>query len=64
MPAAVDRRRYDRIGGVRVPIAFESVASILMAGKATFTMSYEYHSVNGVEVETNQSPAQAPATGS
>ena len=43
-------RRYDRIGGVRVPVAFESVASIRMAGKATFTMSYEYHSVNGLEV--------------
>lgn len=57
-------RRYDRIAGVRVPIAFESVASIVMAGKATFTMSYEYHSVNGVEVEPNQSPAPAPATGS
>jgi hypothetical protein len=55
-------RRYDRIAGVRVPVAFESVASILMAGKATFTMSYEYHSVNGVEVSTAGNPA--PATSS
>ena len=43
-------RRYDRIAGVRVPVSFESVASVLLAGKASFTMSYEYHSVNGVEV--------------
>ena len=43
-------RRYDRIGGVRVPVALESVASVLMVGKATFTMSYEYQSVNGVDV--------------
>jgi hypothetical protein len=57
-------RRYDRIAGVRVPVALESVASILMAGKATFTMSYEYHSVNGVEVSPDQSPAPAASSGS
>jgi hypothetical protein len=44
-------RRYDRIAGVRVPVALESVASVRMVGKATFTMSYEYHSVNGVPVQ-------------
>ena len=49
-------RRYDRVGGVRVPVALETVASIRMAGKATFTMSYQYHSVNGAEV----SPGAAP----
>ncbi len=38
-----------------MPVALESVASILMAGKATFTMSYEYHSVNGVEVSPDRS---------
>src|SRR5262245_38119899 len=56
-------RHYDRIAGVRVPVAFESVASILMAGKATFTMSYEYHSVNGLEVAPNQSSASATNSG-
>ena len=49
-------RRYDRIAGVRVPIALESVARILMVGTATFTMSYEYHSVNGVEVVPDRTP--------
>jgi hypothetical protein len=44
-------RRYDRVAGVRVPVALESVASVRMLGKATFTMSYEYHSVNGVPVQ-------------
>ena len=43
-------RRYDRVGGVRVPVALESVASIRMAGKASFTMSYQYHSINGTDV--------------
>jgi hypothetical protein len=57
-------RRYDRIAGVRVPVALESVASILMAGKATFTMSYEYHTVNGVEVSPDRALAPAAATGS
>ena len=52
-------RRYDRVAGVRVPVALESVASILMAGKATFTMSYEYHTVNGIEVAPDGSSADA-----
>jgi hypothetical protein len=54
-------RRYDRICGVRLPVALESVASVLMVGKATFTMSYEYQSVNGVDVALDL-PA-APAAG-
>ena len=54
-------RRYDRIAGIRVPVAFESVASIRMAGKATFTMSYEYHSVNGLDVSPGQTSAVAPS---
>jgi hypothetical protein len=52
-------RRYDRIAGVRVAVAFESVASIRMAGKATFTMSYEYHSVNGLDVSPDDASAAA-----
>jgi len=52
-------RRYDRVGGVRLPVAFESVANIRMAGKATFTMSYEYHTVNGLEVSAGRAPTAA-----
>ena len=56
-------RHYDRIAGVRVPVAFESVASIRMAGKASFTMSYEYHSVNDLDVSAGQtSGAAAPVS--
>jgi hypothetical protein len=40
-------RRYERIGGVRVPVALESVASVRIAGTSTFTMTYDYESING-----------------
>ncbi len=43
-------RRYDRIGGVRVPISTGSTADILFAGQSTFNMDYEYSSINGVAV--------------
>ena len=42
-----------------MPVAFESVASIRMAGKATFTMSYEYQSVNGLDVSSGDASAVA-----
>jgi hypothetical protein len=56
-------RRYDRIAGVRLPVAFESVASIRMAGQATFTMSYEYRTVNGLEVSGGPAPPAAASAG-
>jgi len=43
-------RDYARIGGVRVPIAMGSKADILFAGPSTFSMSYEYESINDVPV--------------
>ena len=43
-------RNYGRINGVRVPIAMESAADILFAGPSTFTMAYEYESINNVPV--------------
>ena len=43
-------RHYQRIQGVRVPIAIESVASVLMAGRSTFKMTYQYETINGVQV--------------
>jgi hypothetical protein len=39
-------RQYARIAGVRLPITLESVASVRLAGRSTFTMTYEYESVN------------------
>jgi hypothetical protein len=43
-------RDYARINGVRVPIAMGSTAEILLVGQATFTMAYEYESINDVPV--------------
>jgi hypothetical protein len=43
-------RHYERIAGVRLPVRVESVAHILVAGKATMTMTYQYESVNNVAV--------------
>jgi hypothetical protein len=43
-------RHYQRINGVRMPTAIESVAQVLIAGRSTFQMTYEYASVNGAYV--------------
>lgn len=43
-------RHYERIGGVRVPVALESTASVRVAGLSTFTITYEYETVNGTRV--------------
>jgi hypothetical protein len=55
-------RRYRRIDGVRVPVATDSVAEVRLAGRSTFTMTYEYATINGREAGRPQaSPAQASA---
>lgn len=41
-------RRYARIAGVRVPVSMESTADVLIAGRSTFSMSYEYEAINNV----------------
>jgi hypothetical protein len=43
-------RRYARIGGNRVPISTESTADVLLVGPSTFSMTYEYESINGEPV--------------
>jgi hypothetical protein len=43
-------RSYERIGGVRVPVSIESVASVLVAGKSSFKMTYRYQIINGQRV--------------
>jgi hypothetical protein len=47
-------RRYQRINGIRVPIAIESVAQVLIAGRSTFQMTYEYETINEQRVGTPQ----------
>ena len=46
-------RHYERIAGVRLPVAFESVANVLLAGKSTFKMTYTYQTVNGQPISTS-----------
>lgn len=43
-------RRYERVNGVRVPVEMSSTADVRVGGHSSFTMHYEYQSVNGVPV--------------
>ena len=43
-------RRYGRVGDAHVPLEIESVAQVLIAGRSTFRMTYEYETVNGHHV--------------
>ena len=43
-------RWFRRFAGFRMPVAVESVANILIAGRSTFRMTYEYESVHGHHV--------------
>jgi hypothetical protein len=49
-------RRYERMAGVRVPVSIESVAHVLIAGRSTFKMTYEYETINGHKVGSPQPP--------
>lgn len=40
-------QRYDRIGGVQVPVEISSTATVRIAGTSTFQMLYQYETVNG-----------------
>ena len=53
-------RRYQRINGTRVPIAIESIAQVLIAGRSTFQMTYEYETINGQRVGTPQPRSSHP----
>jgi len=43
-------RRYDRIGGVRVPVRLDSTAQIRFAGESSLSMVYDYDMINGKEL--------------
>jgi hypothetical protein len=54
-------RRYGRVGGAHVPIEIESVAQVLIAGRSTFRMTYEYETINGVRVgNPTPRPSETP----
>lgn len=50
-------RHYARIQGVRVPVAMESRARVLLVGASTFEMSYAYLSVNETTIGDVSDPA-------
>jgi hypothetical protein len=52
-------RHYQRINGVHVPVAIESIANVLVAGRSTFKMIYEYETINDERVGSPE-PRQAP----
>lgn len=43
-------RRYGRVAGVRVPLSLESAAQVLVAGRSSMSMTYQYEMVNGAPV--------------
>jgi hypothetical protein len=47
-------RRYQRIAGVRLPVWMQSTASVRIAGKSTFTTTYQYLSINGELLQQDQ----------
>lgn len=49
--------QYQRFDGVRMPVALEAVANVLVAGRSTFRMTYEYEIVNGQRVGAPQARA-------
>jgi hypothetical protein len=58
-------RRYGRVAGVRVPLEMRSTASVLIVGASTFSMTYEYETVNGIAVAPSDATTQrAPPTDS
>jgi hypothetical protein len=44
-------RRYDRIGGVRVPVRLDSTAQIRFAGESSLSMTYDYEMINGIDLK-------------
>jgi len=56
-------RRYEKIAGVRVPVSIESVAHVLIAGRSTFQMTYQYETINGQHVGNPKPPAASSSSG-
>jgi len=46
---------------VRVPMSIESVAHVLIAGRSTFKMTYEYQTINGQRVGDPVPPSKSSA---
>ena len=46
-------REYERLEGVRVPVAMRSTADVLIVGPSSFAMTYRYTEINGMKVGGN-----------
>jgi len=46
-------REYQRLEGVRVPVAMRSTADVLIVGPSSFVMTYRYTEINGMKVGRN-----------
>lgn len=44
-------RRYERVGGIRVPVRLDTRAQVRIAGTSTMSVVYDYEMVNGVLVK-------------
>jgi hypothetical protein len=53
-------RYFQRFAGVRMPVVVETVANVLVAGRSTLRMSYDYEHVNGVRLGAPQVRNAAP----
>jgi len=51
-------RCFRRFNGIRMPVSLDSTANVVVAGKSTFRMLYEYESVNGERVGSPQTIAK------
>lgn len=47
-------RQYKRVSGVSMPVALQSVANLLLAGRSTFSMTYDYETIDGRRVGNPQ----------
>jgi len=47
-------RHYKRLNGISMPVSLESVANLLLAGRSTFRMTYDYETISGRRVGNPQ----------
>lgn len=51
-------RTYGRVAGVRVPLRVDTVAHVRIAGPSTMSMTYQYETINGIEVTSELTGAE------
>ena len=56
-------RRYEPVAEVWAPVSMTSDASVLVVGKSSFAMTYDYISVNGTPIVRQERLAQTCGVG-